>query len=302
MNALLAVFDGHPVLFVAIIAILGLLVGSFLNVVIFRMPVILKRDWEDQCRELMQENGEPPRASKRFNLLVPRSRCMKCGHEITALENIPVISYLLLKGRCSECGVSISSRYPMVEMGTAVLSAIVAWRFGPGWEMILALLFTWSLVALAGIDIDEKLLPDAITLPLLWLGLLVSLWSLPAFTDVRDAVIGAAAGYLSLWLLYHVFRLLTGKEGMGYGDFKLLAALGAWYGWQLLPLTVLLSTVVGAVVGIVLIVAGRRDRQATIPFGPYLAAAGWVALLCLGTFACTQRSAPTEHPPYAQAA
>lgn len=279
MNALLVTFESHPVFFVVVIATLGLLVGSFLNVVIYRLPLILKRDWEEQCRELIQSDSAAPQNSERFSLLVPRSRCVKCRHEITALENIPVVSYLFLKGRCSECGVSISARYPLVELGTAVLSGVVAWRLGPGWESILALLFTWALIALAVIDIDEKLLPDAITLPLLWLGLLVSLWSLPAFTDVRNAVIGAAAGYLSLWLLYHLFRLVTGKEGMGYGDFKLLAALGAWYGWQLLPLTVLLSTVVGALLGIVLIIAGRRDRQATIPFGPYLAAAGWVALL-----------------------
>jgi leader peptidase (prepilin peptidase)/N-methyltransferase len=287
MSDLSAALGSNPLLFITLVFVLGLLVGSFLNVVIFRFPVILKRDWEEQCRELIDSESAPrqedeSRAEKkttRFNLLVPGSHCLKCGHEITAIENIPVLSYLFLKGRCSACGVHISARYPIVEILTAILSALVAWRLGPGWETLLALTFTWTLIALAGIDIDEKLLPDAITLPLLWLGLIVSLWSFPAFTDMRGAIIGAAGGYLSLWLLFHLFRLITGKEGMGYGDFKLLAALGAWYGWQMLPLTVLLSTVVGAVVGVALIIAGRRDRQTAIPFGPYLAAAGWISLL-----------------------
>lgn len=287
MSDLSAALGSNPLLFITLVFVLGLLVGSFLNVVIFRFPVMLKRDWEEQCRELIDSESAPrqedeSRAEKqttRFNLLVPGSHCLKCGHEITAIENIPVLSYLFLKGRCSACGVHISARYPIVEILTAILSALVAWRLGPGWETLLALTFTWTLIALAGIDIDEKLLPDAITLPLLWLGLIVSLWSFPAFTDMRGAIIGAAGGYLSLWLLFHLFRLITGKEGMGYGDFKLLAALGAWYGWQMLPLTVLLSTVVGAVVGVALIIAGRRDRQTAIPFGPYLAAAGWISLL-----------------------
>ena len=287
MSDLSAALGSNPLLFITLIFVLGLLVGSFLNVVIFRFPVMLKRDWEEQCRELIDSESasrqeDESRAEKkttRFNLLVPGSHCLKCGHEITAIENIPVLSYLFLKGRCSACGVHISARYPIVEILTAIVSALVAWRLGPGWETLLALTFTWTLIALAGIDIDEKLLPDAITLPLLWLGLIVSLWSFPAFTDMRGAIIGAAGGYLSLWLLFHLFRLITGKEGMGYGDFKLLAALGAWYGWQMLPLTVLLSTVVGAVVGVALIIAGRRDRQTAIPFGPYLAAAGWISLL-----------------------
>jgi leader peptidase (prepilin peptidase)/N-methyltransferase len=287
MSDLSATLGSNPLLFIPLVFVLGLLVGSFLNVVIFRFPVMLRRDWEEQCRELTDPENAPreegeSRAEKqtnRFNLLVPGSHCLQCGHQITALENIPVLSYLFLKGRCSACGVHISARYPIVEILTAILSALVAWRLGPGWESLLALTFTWILIALAGIDIDEKLLPDAITLPLLWLGLIVSLWSFPAFTDMRSAIIGAAGGYLSLWLLFHLFRLITGKEGMGYGDFKLLAALGAWYGWQMLPLTVLLSTVVGAVVGVALIITGRRDRQTAIPFGPYLAAAGWISLL-----------------------
>jgi leader peptidase (prepilin peptidase)/N-methyltransferase len=287
MSDLSAALGSNPLLFITVVFVLGLLVGSFLNVVIFRFPIMLKRDWEDQCRELIGPTGEPreegesgaEKAAHRFNLVVPGSHCLKCGHEITAIENIPVLSYLFLKGRCSSCGVRISARYPIIEIVTAILSALVAWRLGPGWQTILALTFTWAIIALAGIDLDEKLLPDAITLPLLWLGLIVSLWSFPAFADMRSAIIGAAGGYLSLWLLFHLFRLITGKEGMGYGDFKLLAALGAWSGWQMLPLTVLLSTVVGAVVGVVLIVAGRRDRQTAIPFGPYLAAAGWISLL-----------------------
>jgi len=283
MSDLSAALSSSPLLFILVVFTLGLLVGSFLNVVIFRLPLILKRGWEDQCRELMDPTGGPhdesKEATERFNLVVPRSRCLTCGHQITAIENIPVLSYLFLKGRCSACNVHISARYPIVEIGTAILSAIVAWRLGPGWQTLLALMFTWALVALAVIDIDEKLLPDAITLPLLWLGLIVSLWSFPAFADMRSAIIGGAGGYLSLWLLFHLFRLITGKEGMGYGDFKLLAALGAWSGWQMLPLTVLLSTVVGALVGVVLIVVGKRDRQTAIPFGPYLAAAGWISLL-----------------------
>jgi leader peptidase (prepilin peptidase)/N-methyltransferase len=287
MSDLSVALGSNPLLFISVIFVLGLLVGSFLNVVIFRFPLMLKREWEDQCRELIEPATESRdgsesgarKATDRFNLLVPRSHCLKCGHEITAIENIPVLSYLFLKGRCSECSVRISARYPIVEITTAILSAIVAWRLGPGWQTLLALTFTWTLIALAAIDIDEKLLPDAITLPLLWLGLIVSLWSFPAFADTRSAIIGAAGGYLSLWLLFHLFRLITGKEGMGYGDFKLLAALGAWAGWQMLPLTVLLSTIVGATVGVVLIVAGRRDRQTAIPFGPYLAAAGWISLL-----------------------
>ena len=277
----LAFLGNQPAIFVSLIFILGLLVGSFLNVVIHRLPLMLQRDWRAQCANLLDQ---PAPTEETYNLVVPRSACPHCGHVIGALENIPVLSYLALRGRCSACKARISPRYPLVEALTAALSAVVAWHFGPGWVCVFALIVTWSLVALTVIDLDHKLLPDIITLPLLWLGLLVSLSGLgwegrPAFADLRSAVIGAAAGYLSLWLLYHAFRLLTGKEGMGYGDFKLLGALGAWLGWQGLPLTILLSTVVGAGLGVVLIIAGKRDRQTQIPFGPYLAAAGWIAML-----------------------
>ena len=277
----LAFLGNQPAIFVSLIFILGLLVGSFLNVVIHRLPLMLQRDWRAQCANLLDQ---PAPTEETYNLVVPRSACPHCGHVIGALENIPVLSYLALRGRCSACKARISPRYPLVEALTAALSAVVAWHFGPGWVCVFALIVTWSLVALTVIDLDHKLLPDIITLPLLWLGLLVSLFGSgwegrPAFADLRSAVIGAAAGYLSLWLLYHAFRLLTGKEGMGYGDFKLLGALGAWLGWQGLPLTILLSTVVGAGLGVVLIIAGKRDRQTQIPFGPYLAAAGWIAML-----------------------
>lgn len=266
-----------PAAFVAAVCILGLLVGSFLNVVILRLPRMLEREWQAQCRELLAGAADTPAPPERFNLWWPPSTCPQCSHRIRAWENIPVLSYLLLRGRCSSCGTRISARYPAIEALTAVLSACVAWHFGFGAAALAALLLTWALIALSVIDIDHQLLPDNITLPLLWLGLLLSLAGV--FTDPRASLIGAAAGYLSLWSVYHAFRLLTGKEGMGYGDFKLLAALGAWLGWQALPVIILLSSLVGAVVGIVLIVTLGRDRNVPIPFGPYLAAAGWLALL-----------------------
>jgi leader peptidase (prepilin peptidase) / N-methyltransferase len=266
----------HPPLLIAAIFALGLLVGSFLNVVAYRLPVMLERDWKQQCLEYLHPD-QPQESVERFDLIVPRSRCPACGHRITALENIPVVSYLFLRGKCSACGTRISPRYPVVEFVTALLSAIVAWKLGWGWPLAAGLLFTWALIALSLIDFDHKLLPDSITLPLLWLGLLLSLGAL--FTDMRASIIGAAAGYLSLWSVYQVFRLVTGKEGMGFGDFKLLAAIGAWLGWQALPVTILLSSLVGAVVGIGLILIRGRDRNIPIPFGPYIAAAGWLAML-----------------------
>lgn len=264
----------EPTVFVLVAAILGLVVGSFLNVVIYRLPVMLHRTWQSQCAELSGEEvveGEP------FNLAVPASTCPHCGHHIRAWENIPVISYLIQRGRCTACGGRISLRYPVVESFTALLTAIVAWRFGFGWQACAGMALTWALIALAVIDLDHQLLPDDITLPFLWLGLLLSLAGV--FVDTTDALIGAVVGYLSLWSVYHVFRLLTGKEGMGYGDFKLLALLGAWLGWQMLPLIILLSSLVGAAVGITLILVRGHDRNIPIPFGPYLAAAGWLALL-----------------------
>ncbi len=265
--------------FTAVAAFLGLLVGSFLNVVIYRLPLMMQREWQEQCRLLLSEsddNAAPPQADA-FNLVTPRSRCPHCQRPITAVENIPLVSYLWLKGRCPGCGGHISRRYPVVEAVTAMLSGIVAWHFGFGWAAGAALLLTWGLIALTVIDFDHQLLPDSITLPLLWLGLLLSLPAL--FVDSAASIIGAAAGYLSLWTVYVLFKWATGKEGMGHGDFKLLAMLGAWVGWQGLPVIVLLSSVVGAAVGITLILARGRDRNIPIPFGPYLATAGWLALL-----------------------
>jgi leader peptidase (prepilin peptidase)/N-methyltransferase len=285
----------NPVIWIGLIAIFGLLIGSFLNVVIHRVPIMLEREWRTQAEEILrghqsdvapafnEKSDEAAAAPAKYNLFVPRSACPKCGTMITASQNIPVLSYLFLKGKCAKCGAKISARYPVVELITALLSAAVAWKFGFTWYTAAALLLTWTLIALTFIDFDTQLLPDNMTLPLMWLGLLVSLGaSIPEFglpVDTRSAIVGAVAGYLSLWSVYHLFKLLTGKEGMGYGDFKLFAALGAWMGWQMLPLIILLSAFTGAVVGITLIVARGRDKNIPIPFGPYLAAAGWIALM-----------------------
>jgi len=277
------VFQSEPWLLIASAFLFSLLVGSFLNVVIHRLPLMLDRQWREQADEIA---GKEPvgEANERFNLVVPRSRCPSCGAVIKAHQNIPVLSYLLLRGRCAKCRTRISPRYPVVELVTALLSAAVAWRFGWHWQTLAGLAFTWALVALTVIDFDHQILPDVITLPLLWLGLLLSLaWSAglrpPAPVDPRSAIIGAAAGYLSLWLVYWTFRLLTGKEGMGYGDFKLFGALGAWMGWQMLPMIILLSAFAGAVFGIAMIALRGRDKNVPMPFGPYLAAAGWIALM-----------------------
>ncbi len=277
--AFIELLDSSQSFFVIIVGLFGLCVGSFLNVVIFRLPKMLQQQWTEQCNELLHPETEPaPDSDKqKFNLVTPASTCRACGHKITALENIPVISYVFLRGRCSKCKEKVSPRYPIVELLTAILSIVVALHFGVTWQCATALLLTWALVALSFIDFDHQILPDVITLPVLWLGLLVNLFGL--FTDIQSAVIGAAAGYLSLWLVYHAFKLLTGKEGMGFGDFKLLGLFGAWFGWQLLPLIILLSAFSGAVIGIALIVLRGRDRNIPIPFGPYLAIAGWIAML-----------------------
>jgi leader peptidase (prepilin peptidase)/N-methyltransferase len=255
--------------------LLGLLVGSFLNVVIHRLPLMMQRDWQMQCHELMQMAEE--KQPERYDLVVPRSRCPHCGHNITAFENIPLLSYLALKGKCSACGAGISLRYPIIELLTAALSVIVVMHFGFGWSAVAALVLTWGLIALTFIDLDHQLLPDSITLPLLWGGLMLSLG--PVWVDSQTAIIGAAAGYLSLWSVYWLFKLVTGKEGMGQGDFKLLAVFGAGLGGLMLPLIILLSSLVGAVVGVALILFRGQRRDVPIPFGPYLAAAGWIALL-----------------------
>ena len=254
--------------------LLGLCIGSFLNVVIHRLPKMMEQDWQLQCAEL---RGETPSTATTFNLAQPGSRCPHCGHSISALENIPLLSYLLiLRGKCSGCGTRISLRYPLVEALTGALSAYAVWHFGPGITAVGAMLLILALIALTFIDLDTQLLPDSITLPLLWLGLAFNLDG--TYTDLPSAVVGAMAGYLVLWSVFWSFKLATGKEGMGYGDFKLLAALGAWLGWQMLPAIILLSSVVGALAGILLIILARHGRNVPIPFGPYLAAAGLIAL------------------------
>lgn len=263
--------------FASVAALFGLLVGSFLNVVIYRTPIVLMRRWQHDCRELTGQTKANGAEQERFNLVTPRSRCPHCGHAITALENIPLLSYLRLRGKCSACRKPISLRYPFVELLSGLLAAVCAWHFGFGYAGLAAIGLTWLLIALSFIDIDHQLLPDVMVLSFLWLGLLLN--TAGVFTELQAAVVGAAAGYLSLWLVFHIFRLVTGKEGMGYGDFKLLALFGAWLGWQSLPLIILLSSFVGALIGIGLIVFRGRDRAQPLPFGPYLAAGGWVALL-----------------------
>jgi leader peptidase (prepilin peptidase)/N-methyltransferase len=267
-------FTYYPAMLYVSAAVLGLCIGSFLNVVIHRLPVMMEQEWHEQCAELAGAEAKP---GKPYNLVRPRSSCPHCGHQIMALENIPVISYLVLKGRCSDCRTPISLQYPVIELLTAALSIWVTVRFGFSWTTLAALALTWALIALSMIDLKHTLLPDDITLPFLWLGLLLSLSGL--FTTPVDSILGAAAGYVSLWCVFHLFKLLTGKEGMGYGDFKLFAVFGAWLGWQALAGIILLSSLVGAVVGITLIVFAGRDRQLPIPFGPFLAVAGWVYLL-----------------------
>lgn len=262
-------------LFVTLVAALfGLIVGSFLNVVIHRIPKMMQRESDNY---VAVESGKPPPHTDKYNLMLPHSHCTACGHRITALENIPVISYLALRGKCGACKAPISPRYPLVEVLTGALSALLVWHFGSGWAGLATLLFAFLLIAMTFIDADTQMLPDDLTFPLLWAGLLVNING--TFVPLADAVIGAAAGYLALWSVYWAFKLATGKEGMGYGDFKLLAALGAWLGWTMLPTIILLSSVVGALVGIVLIVFAKRGRDKPIPFGPYLAAAGVIALL-----------------------
>ena len=281
--SILQTLQEFPTTLAAVCGLIGLVVGSFLNVVIHRLPKMLERSWDEQAADLLEQKDQPEIAKKlrgaqspRYNLVTPPSTCPRCTHRIRAYENIPIVSYLFLRGRCSSCSAPISPRYPIVEAISGILAAYVGWRFGFTVTMAGVLVFVWALVALTAIDIDTQLLPDDITLPLLWLGLTVNLSN--GLTPLPSAVIGAIAGYLSLWSVYWLFKLTTGKEGMGYGDFKLLAAIGAWLGWKMLPAVILLSSLVGAVVGISLIVFTKHGRNTPIPFGPYLAAAGLIAL------------------------
>ena len=268
-------FERYPILFLGTLFVFGSLIGSFLNVVIYRLPVMMQREWRNDCLEFLEQT--PAVEEERFNLSVPRSRCGNCGHHISALENIPMISYLLLGGKCRGCKTHISLQYPLVELFTAIISVVVGWHFGVSLQTLAALLLSWCLIAASGIDIGHKLLPDNITLPLLWLGILLSLFDV--FVSLEESVLGAMIGYLSLWSVFMLFKLFTGKEGMGYGDFKLLAMLGAWLGWKPLLVVILTSSMVGAIVGISMILLKKNDRDTQIPFGPYLAAAGWMTLL-----------------------
>ena len=279
MQDVVSVLEQYPLLFIAGVALLSLIVGSFLNVLVYRLPIMMEREWQHEYQAYFTPDAaEADKTPERFNLAVPRSACPHCKAPVLARDNIPVLSWLLLKGKCRSCSAPISARYPLVELLTAVLSATVAWQLGFGALAAVFIFTTWILIALTFIDIDKMLLPDQLTLPLLWLALLFSL-SDAALVSPAQALTGAAVGYLSLWSVYWLFKLLTGKEGMGYGDFKLLAVFGAFLGWQQLPLIILLSSVVGAVVGITLLTIQGKDKATPIPFGPYIAAAGWIALL-----------------------
>jgi len=277
MADLQALFTDYPFFLYLVATILGLIIGSFLNVVIHRLPKMLERDWIDQCHTLLESQAQPDNHETAYNLVVPGSHCPACNHKISARENIPVISFLLQKGKCNACDTKISGRYPMVEILSAVLSLVIVWKFGFSVQTLAALFLTWALIALAFIDLDCYLLPDNITLPFLWLGLLINLFAV--FAPIQASVIGAISGYLFLWLIFQLFKLVTGKEGMGYGDFKLYAMLGAWLGWQMLPLTILLASVVGAVIGLSTIMFRGADKNQPIPFGPFLCTAGWIALV-----------------------
>ncbi|MCQ2994569.1 A24 family peptidase [Pseudomonas syringae] len=264
-----------PLAFVLSALVLGLLVGSFLNVLIYRLPIMMERDWQAQSLEMLKLPAEPE--SETFNLILPHSRCPHCAHQIRPWENLPVLSYLFLGGKCSSCKAPISKRYPLVELTCGLLSGYIAWHFGFGWPAAAMLVLSWGLLAMSLIDADHQLLPDDLVLPLLWMGLIVNSFGL--FTNLSDALWGAVAGYLVLWSVYWLFKLITGKEGMGHGDFKLLAMLGAWGGWQILPLTILLSSLVGAILGLIMLRLRNVETSTPIPFGPYLAIAGWIALL-----------------------
>ena len=267
----------QPVFFTFTMTILGMCIGSFLNVVIYRLPKMMQQDWHEQCCELLDMKDEDVSEQQQVNLIFPGSSCPSCQHKITALENIPVISYLFLKGRCSSCNVKISLQYPIIEMFTGLATAYVAWHFGFSLQTLFAVFFTWALICLSVIDLEHSLLPDDITLPFMWLGLACNTFGV--FTDINSSLIGAMLGYAILWIVFISFKTVTGKEGMGYGDFKLLALLGAWLGWQSLPLIILLSSITASVIGLAMIIFKGRDKAAAFPFGPYLAIAGWITLI-----------------------
>ena len=275
LEPFISLFEQYPVFYLGTLFVFGALIGSFLNVVIYRLPVMMHREWRSECLEFLQQSADAE--EEPFSLSFPRSRCGDCGHQISALQNVPIISYLLLGGKCAACKTKISAQYPLVELFTALVSVVVGWHFGVSLQALAALLLSWCLIAASGIDIGHKLLPDNITLPILWLGILLSVFDV--FVSLQDSVLGVMVGYMSLWTVFILFKLVTGKEGMGYGDFKLLAMLGAWLGWQPLFVVILTSSLVGAIVGISMIMMKKTGRDTQIPFGPYLAAAGWMTLL-----------------------
>ena len=278
MQFLGELYQTQPLIMLLMVAIFSLMVGSFLNVIIYRLPIIMEREWKTQCQEFLGHPDTETLPVERYNLVVPRSRCPHCNHLIGAWENVPVISYLLQKGRCRHCGKPISMRYPVIEALTAVLSVMVIHNFGLTWSSMYLLVLTWGLISLSFIDLDHHLLPDNLTLPLMWLGLLIAVFGI-GVVDLKSAIVGTMIGYVSLWTIFQLFRLATGKEGMGYGDFKLLAVFGAWLGWQQLPLIILLASFVGAVVGVLNILIRKQDKNQPIPFGPFLCTAGFIAML-----------------------
>lgn len=273
---MLELLETHSIIFLLALGILGAMIGSFLNVVIYRLPRMLQQEWETECRNFLTSPAEKTQASRTFNLFIPCSHCPHCNQQIKVIDNIPILSYIFLGGKCRHCKYRISARYPLIELSAVGLSLLVGLQFGLTWQAVFALILVWSLLALIVIDIDHQLLPDTITLPVLWLGILVNLNNI--FVPLPDAILGAVAGYLSLWSFTKLYYLLTGKHGMGHGDFKLLAALGAWLGWQMLPLIVIFSSLVGAIIGICMVVFANREHDKPIPFGPYLAIAGMIAL------------------------
>jgi len=275
--SVIQLLQAQPVFFVIAMALLGLIIGSFLNVVIYRLPKMMQQDWHEQCCDLLGINNEKREEQQHINLIFPASNCPACQHKITALENIPVISYLFLKGRCKSCNVKISPQYPLIEILTGLTTAYITWHFGFSLQTLFALLLTWALICLSVIDLEHSLLPDDITLPFMWLGLACNVFGV--FTDITSSLIGAMLGYSILWSIFMGFKVMTGKEGMGYGDFKLLALLGAWLGWQSLPLIILLSSIAASLIGIIMILFRGRDKSVAFPYGPYLAIAGWITLL-----------------------